>query len=90
MSRSTHGHCVSNPLFLAVTIYRGSWHDRSVFLNTALLFWAFNIKADPKSPIDEWAFTESANTHPLKFDVIFESRAKNVDYLKDLLEGYAL
>ena len=63
---------------------------RSVFLNTALLFWAFNIKADPKSPIDEWAFTESANTHPLKFDVILEPRAKDTDSLKDLLVDYAL
>lgn len=47
---------------------------RSVFLNTALILWSFKVKEDPKSPIDEWAFTESINTYPLPFKAIFEPR----------------
>lgn len=47
----------------------------SVFLNTALFQWTFNIRPHPDGPkIDEWAFTESANTHPLPFRVLFEPR----------------
>jgi hypothetical protein len=59
---------------------------RSVFLNTALIFWSFKVKEDPKSPIDEWAFTESINTHPLPFKVIFEPRTD----LKELLPWFRL
>ncbi|KAF9527924.1 cytochrome P450 [Crepidotus variabilis] len=63
----------------------------SVYINTALLFWSFKIRADPRSQIDEWAFTESANTHPLPFNVIFEPRvASNTDGVKELLEDYGL
>jgi hypothetical protein len=47
---------------------------RSVFVNTVLIQWAFKIKSDPSSPIDELAFTESANAHPMLFKVIFETR----------------
>ena len=56
----------------------------SVFLNTALIQWAFTITQDPKHPIDPWAFTESANTHPLPFRVCWEPR-KGV---RDLVEEY--
>ncbi|KAJ2917541.1 hypothetical protein MD484_g2847, partial [Candolleomyces efflorescens] len=63
----------------------------SVFINTALTQWAFNIKADPTSPIDQLAFTESANTHPLPFKVIFEPRAaKTMEGVRDLIEDYGL
>ncbi|TFK23725.1 cytochrome P450 [Coprinopsis marcescibilis] len=63
----------------------------SVFINTALVHWAFNIKADPKSPIDELAFTESANTHPLPFKVILEPRvASTREGIRDLIEDYGL
>ncbi|KAF9560649.1 cytochrome P450 [Agrocybe pediades] len=63
----------------------------SVFINTALIQWAFKVKPDPTSPIDEWAFTESANTHPLPFKVIFEPRvSKSMEGVRDLLEDYAL
>ncbi|KAF8186770.1 cytochrome P450 [Pholiota molesta] len=63
----------------------------SVFLNTALIQWAFNVKSDPSSPIDDLAFTASANTHPLPFKVIFEPRvAKTMDGVRELLEDYAL
>ncbi|KAJ3505865.1 hypothetical protein NLJ89_g7189 [Agrocybe chaxingu] len=63
----------------------------SVFLNTSLLLWAFNIKKDPSSPIDELAFTKSANTHPLPFKVIFEPRAaSSMEGIKALLEDYGV
>ncbi|RXW20920.1 hypothetical protein EST38_g4940 [Candolleomyces aberdarensis] len=63
----------------------------SVFINTALTQWAFNIKADPNAPIDPLAFTESANTHPLPFKVIFEPRAaKTMEGVRDLIEDYGL
>jgi cytochrome P450 len=63
--------------------------NASVFVNTALIQWAFKVKADPNSPIDELAFTESANTHPLPFKVFFEPRAaKSLDGVKELMEDY--
>jgi len=63
----------------------------SVFANTALIQWAFNVKADPTSPIDQLAFTESANTHPLPFKVIFEPRAaKTFEGIRDLMEDYGV
>ncbi|KAH6903412.1 cytochrome P450 [Coprinopsis sp. MPI-PUGE-AT-0042] len=63
----------------------------SVFLNTALTHWAFDILPDPKNPIDELAFTESANTHPLPFHVFFEPRAADtLDGVRDLFEDYGL
>ncbi|KAJ2933262.1 hypothetical protein H1R20_g3820, partial [Candolleomyces eurysporus] len=63
----------------------------SVFINTALTQWAFNIKADSNAPIDPLAFTESANTHPLPFKVIFEPRAaKTMEGVRDLIEDYGL
>lgn len=63
----------------------------SIFLNTALTQWAFNIKADPAAPIDPLAFTESANAHPQPFKVIFEPRAaKTVEGVRELMEDYGL
>ncbi|KAL9715590.1 hypothetical protein Ac2012v2_000033 [Leucoagaricus gongylophorus] len=61
----------------------------SVFLNTALIQWAFHIHADPAHPIDDSAFTESANAHPMPFKVIFEPRAaKTFEGIRDLFEDY--
>ncbi|KAF8871701.1 cytochrome P450 [Infundibulicybe gibba] len=58
-------------------------HDFGV-LNTALLFWAFEISADPTAPIDPLAFTESANTHPLPFKVNFVP----CDGVREAMEEY--
>ena len=62
----------------------------SVFLNTALLQWAFTIRADPKHPIDDLAFTESANAHPKPFRVVFEPRVGggSVEGIRELMEEY--
>ncbi|KDR69933.1 hypothetical protein GALMADRAFT_255243 [Galerina marginata CBS 339.88] len=63
----------------------------SVFVNSALIHWAFTVKRDPTSPIDEYAFTESANTHPLPFKVIFEPRvAPTLEGVRELMEDYGL
>jgi len=63
----------------------------SVFVNTALIQWAFYIKSDRSAPIDDLAFTESANTHPLPFKVVFEPRAaKSMDGVRELIEEYGL
>lgn len=60
--------------------------NRSVFINTAFLLWAFNISQDPSSPIDSLAFTDTANTHPLPFRVKFEPRIPN---LREIVENAA-
>ncbi|KAF9069856.1 cytochrome P450 [Rhodocollybia butyracea] len=46
----------------------------STFINLALVLWAFNISSDPKKPIDTYAFTESANAHPMPFNIVFTPR----------------
>jgi len=64
---------------------------RSVFVNTVLIQWAFKIKSDPSSPIDELAFTESANAHPMPFKVIFEPRvARTLEGVRELMEDYGV
>ena len=53
--------------------------------------WAFKIKSDPSSPIDELAFTESANTHPMPFKVIFEPRVtRTLEGVRELMEDYGV
>ena len=64
---------------------------RSVFLNTALMQWAFTISEDKEHPIDDLAFTPSANTHPLPFSVRFAPRvAPSMAGVRELLEDYAM
>ncbi|KAH8923828.1 cytochrome P450 [Atractiella rhizophila] len=54
--------------------------NRSLFLNVAMLLWAFEIrkKIDPSTqeeiPIDTLAFTDTANSHPQPFQVSFQGR----------------
>lgn len=65
--------------------------NSSVFVTTALIQWAFNVKPDRSAPIDDLAFTESANTHPLPFKVNFEPRAaKSEEGVRELMEEYGL
>ncbi|GLB36895.1 putative cytochrome p450 [Lyophyllum shimeji] len=61
----------------------------SVLLNTALIQWAFSVHRDPAHPIDELAFTESANAHPVPFHVRFEPRAGLTrEAVREMLEEY--
>ena len=57
--------------------------NRSVFINTALLMWSFNIEEDPAELIDNLAFTNSVIIHPLPFKVMFKLRHENVKLLVD-------
>ncbi|CAK9781616.1 cytochrome P450 [Cutaneotrichosporon oleaginosum] len=55
----------------------------SVLINAALLLWAFNMTEQTNSkgkliPIDTLAFTNTANSHPLKFNVSFHERVANL------------
>ncbi|PCH38429.1 cytochrome P450 [Wolfiporia cocos MD-104 SS10] len=58
--------------------------NNSLFINTALVLWAFKISQDPSKPIDTHAFTDTANVHPAPFHAIFEPRISN---LEELLTG---
>jgi hypothetical protein len=92
MSWSTYGYCVSFLLFwFSLKIILRCFDFSSVFLNNALIQWAFHVRADPAHPIDELAFTASANTHPMPFKVIFEPRAtKTFEGVKELFEDYGV
>ena len=49
------------------------------------------VEKDPNHPIDELAFTESANAHPMPFRVIFGPRAaETFDGVKELLDDYGI
>ena len=74
-------------------VSRTSWADAdtalrcadlasSLFINTALMLWAFDIAQDPARPIDPDALTDGANVFPLPFAVTFTPR---VDKLEELL-----
>ncbi|KAH9948109.1 cytochrome P450 [Amylocystis lapponica] len=52
--------------------------NNSVFINAALMMWAFKISQDPLNPIDTLAFTDRANIHPLPFHVSFEPRSRDL------------
>ncbi|TFK52811.1 cytochrome P450 [Heliocybe sulcata] len=58
---------------------------RSVFINTALIHWAYNILEEPAKKIDTLAFTDTANTHPLPFHAKFVPR---VERLRELVEEH--
>ena len=58
--------------------------NRSVFINTATLFWSFNISQDPLHPIDPLAFVDVANAHPMPFKARFEPRMA-VENLREML-----
>jgi len=71
----------------------------STFINLALVLWAFNLTPDAKNPIDTYAFTESANAHPMPFNIVFTPRvsvtpedgeAKGWEVLKEAFETYGL
>ncbi|KAH9474283.1 Cytochrome P450 monooxygenase 64 [Psilocybe cubensis] len=63
----------------------------SVFVNTALLQWAFKISPDPAAPIDKMAFTDGVTTHPLPFNVNFKPRiTSSMDAIKELLGTYEI
>ena len=59
--------------------------DSSLFINTALILWAFNISEDPAQRIDTMAFTDTANVRVHPFKAVYEPR---VPRLQEVVETY--
>ncbi|KAH9832506.1 cytochrome P450 [Rhodofomes roseus] len=57
--------------------------DNSLFINTALTLWAFNVSQNPSAPIDPDAFTDEALIFPQPFSVSFTPR---IDGLLEVLK----
>ena len=51
---------------------------RSVFINTALVLWAFKISEDPKHPINTFGIMDGALAHPESFVARFTPRVANL------------
>ncbi|KAH8818767.1 cytochrome P450 [Flagelloscypha sp. PMI_526] len=58
--------------------------NRSLFLTTAMILWAFDIGTVEGEKIDTMAFTPSANVHPLPFKIKFQPRGEKSDLRKAL------
>ncbi|KAH9858577.1 cytochrome P450 [Lenzites betulinus] len=52
--------------------------ERSVYINTALTLWAFEISEDPAHPIDTMAIKDGALAHPFPFVVRFKPRIEKL------------
>ena len=83
------GEQVRIALWLPDIILRthSSSRHSSLFINTALLLWAFNIREDPKAPLDSMNFTDTLNVRPLPFKMIFEPRMP-ANEIQELIESH--
>lgn len=57
--------------------------DNSLFINTAMMLWAFTISPDPSKAIDTYACTDTANIHPQPFSLRMTPRIKDLEVLLD-------
>ncbi|KAG1792730.1 cytochrome P450 [Suillus plorans] len=48
--------------------------NRSVFVNTALILWAFRLSENPAAKIDTLAFSDTFIIHAAPFEICFEKR----------------
>ncbi|KAG1854466.1 cytochrome P450 [Suillus subalutaceus] len=48
--------------------------NRSIFINTALILWAFRLSENPAAKIDTLAFSDAATIHAAPFEICFEKR----------------
>lgn len=48
--------------------------NRSVFINTALILWAFRLSENPAAKIDTLDFSDTAAVHAAPFEICFEKR----------------
>lgn len=48
--------------------------NRSIFINTALILWAFRLSENPAAKIDTLGFTDTMNIHAFPFELRFEKR----------------
>ena len=62
--------------------------DRSLFINTALVLWSFDISADPAHPIDSMAIHDGALAHPKPFVLRLTPRVE-ADKLREMLVSYS-
>ncbi|KAK9898731.1 cytochrome P450 [Cystobasidium minutum MCA 4210] len=52
--------------------------NNSVYINTALLLWSFNITQVKGKEIDTLGFSNTVNSHPLPYNAHFEPRIDNL------------
>ncbi|KAI0792853.1 cytochrome P450 [Abortiporus biennis] len=57
--------------------------DRSLFINTAMLLWAFDIAEDPSAPINTMNFTDTANVQVSPFKVKLDPRIEDLERIVD-------
>ncbi|KAJ3489919.1 hypothetical protein NLI96_g1776 [Meripilus lineatus] len=69
-----HGQLKDDPKMLGFGFGR-----RSVYINTALLLWAFQISEDPSDPIDPMAFDGGISVHIHPFKLRFQPRINNLE-----------
>ncbi|KAG1798591.1 cytochrome P450 [Suillus plorans] len=48
--------------------------NRSVFVNTALILWAFRLSENPAAKIDTFAFSDTTHIHAAPFEICFAKR----------------
>jgi cytochrome P450 len=48
--------------------------NRSIFINTALILWAFRLSENPAAKIDTLTFSDTVAIHPAPFEVCLEKR----------------
>jgi len=58
-----------------------------IYINAALVLWAYNVCADPKHPIGDLAFTRPIYQ---RSNVVFEPRLRkgNMEAIKEMLKDY--
>lgn len=61
--------------------------NRSVFINTAFVLWAFRVSENPAAPIDSFAFSDTANIHALPFKLVFEDRLPRAEIRRFCIES---
>ncbi|KAF8139802.1 cytochrome P450 [Boletus edulis] len=60
--------------------------NRSIFMNAALILWAFRVSEDPNAPIDSFAFSDTVNQIAEPFRVMFEPRSSEL-HIRHLCTG---
>ncbi|KAG1849245.1 cytochrome P450 [Suillus subluteus] len=57
--------------------------NRSIFINTALILWAFRLSENPAAKIDTLAFSDAATIHAAPFEICLENRIDE-DLIREL------
>jgi hypothetical protein len=48
--------------------------NRSIFINTAVILWAFRLSENPAAKIDTLAISNTATVHAAAFEICLEKR----------------